>query len=43
MSSHPDPGNRAEIIRGAIERRFPDGVPPSLTVGRALAFPAANP
>jgi beta-barrel assembly-enhancing protease len=42
MSSHPDPGNRAEIIRRAIERRFPDGVPRTLTVGRALAFPTAN-
>lgn len=37
MSSHPDPGNREAVIRGAIERKFPDGVPASLTTGRAIA------
>lgn len=36
MSSHPDPGNRAALIRAAIERHFPDGVPPNLTMGRPL-------
>ncbi len=30
MSSHPDPGNRRERIRGLIEARFPEGVPESL-------------
>jgi len=36
MSSHPDPGNRSGIIRQAIERRFPSGVPESLTLGRRI-------
>jgi predicted Zn-dependent protease len=34
MSSHPDPGNREQVIQQAIERRFPDGVPSHLTLGR---------
>lgn len=33
MSSHPDPGNRAELIREAITRRFPDGVPDDYRLG----------
>ena len=36
MSSHPDPGNRAERIRQAITSRFPDGVPSNLTLGRTI-------
>jgi beta-barrel assembly-enhancing protease len=36
LSSHPDPGNREGIIQAAIERMFPDGVPPSLTEGQRL-------
>ena len=36
MSSHPDPGNRAERIRETIERHFPGGVPSNLTLGRPL-------
>lgn len=30
MSSHPDPGNRAERIKEAIQREFPAGVPEGL-------------
>jgi predicted Zn-dependent protease len=37
VSSHPDPGNREELIRAAIERRFPQGVPAELTLGRVFA------
>lgn len=33
MSTHPDPGNRKEVIQGAIERRFPEGVPSNLSTG----------
>jgi predicted Zn-dependent protease len=33
MSSHPDPGNRQEIIRRAIAELYPSGVPPELTKG----------
>lgn len=34
MSSHPDPGNREQVIREAIERRFPGGVPSNYTLGQ---------
>lgn len=34
MSSHPDPGNREQLIREAIERRFPNGIPPDFTLGQ---------
>lgn len=37
MSTHPDPGNRREVIAGAIERRFPNGVPNNLTLGARFA------
>ena len=38
MSTHPDPGNRRQIITAAIERLYPGGsVPASLTLGRRLA------
>lgn len=33
LSSHPNPGNREEVIRVEIEKRFPDGVPTNLTEG----------
>jgi len=36
MSSHPDPGNRREVIQRAIESRFPSGVPETLTLGRRI-------
>jgi predicted Zn-dependent protease len=37
LSSHPDPGNRQENIRGAIAKKFPGGVPSNLTVGRTIS------
>jgi hypothetical protein len=40
MSSHPDPGNRREIIQRAIDSRFPEGVPESLTLGRPIKLPS---
>jgi len=36
LSTHPDPGNRAERIRAEIARKYPSGVPPNLTEGRKL-------
>jgi beta-barrel assembly-enhancing protease len=36
MSSHPDPGNRSEVIQRAINSRFPNGVPETLTLGRTV-------
>ncbi len=42
MSTHPDPGNRAEQIRGQIKQHFPSGVPNNLTKGRPLESPAAT-
>ena len=27
LSTHPDPGNRTERIKGEIAKRFPSGVP----------------
>ena len=36
MSSHPNPGNRRAIIQGAIQSRFPSGVPENLTLGRRI-------
>jgi predicted Zn-dependent protease len=36
MSSHPDPGNRSEIIKQEIAKRFPQGVPKTLGTGRVL-------
>ncbi len=36
LSSHPDPGNRRELIQRAIDTRFPNGVPPHLTLGRSI-------
>ena len=36
MSSHPDPGNRREVIMRAIQSRYPSGVPETLTLGRRI-------
>jgi predicted Zn-dependent protease len=36
LSTHPDPGNRRARIQEAIDRRFPNGVPPELTRGREI-------
>lgn len=36
MSSHPDPGNRQQTISEAIAKRFPGGVPESLSLGREI-------
>jgi predicted Zn-dependent protease len=38
MSSHPDPGNRQETISAAIAKRFPEGVPESLSLGREITL-----
>jgi beta-barrel assembly-enhancing protease len=40
LSSHPDPGNRQETIREAIAKKFPGGIPSSLTLGRAIPPPS---
>jgi beta-barrel assembly-enhancing protease len=37
MSTHPDPGNRSQIIARAIEKRFPDGIPSNLSLGARFA------
>jgi predicted Zn-dependent protease len=34
LSSHPDPGNRAETLQQMIAETFPQGVPPKLEDGR---------
>ena len=39
LSSHPNPGNRQELIRRAIASHFPDGVPRNLTLGRGIQPP----
>lgn len=36
FSTHPDPGNRGELIRARIAQKFPGGVPDTLTVGRPI-------
>jgi len=36
-SSHPNPGNRTQVIQQEIAVRFPGGVPASLTTGPPLA------
>ena len=36
FSTHPDPGNRGELIRARIEQKFPGGVPATLTSGRPI-------
>lgn len=35
-STHPDPGNRADRIRQVIQKLYPQGVPPELTLGAPL-------
>ena len=37
LSTHPDPGNRAGKIEDEITRKFPQGVPSDLSLGRKLA------
>jgi predicted Zn-dependent protease len=37
MSSHPNPGNRQQVIAAAIARHFPNGVPSQLTLGERYA------
>ncbi len=37
LSTHPDPGNRSERIRDAINKQFPSGVPSNLSLGKELA------
>lgn len=32
-STHPNPGNRQQVIREAIDKQFPNGVPRNLTLG----------
>ncbi|MBD1842104.1 M48 family metalloprotease [Cyanobacteria bacterium FACHB-63] len=34
LSSHPDPGNRLQTLKAAIQKSFPQGVPPNLEDGR---------
>jgi predicted Zn-dependent protease len=41
-SSHPDPGNRAQAIRDEVSKRYPGGVPSSLTTGPSLGTPAST-
>lgn len=36
MSSHPNPGNREQVISAAIEKLYPNGVPRDLTNGTEL-------
>jgi hypothetical protein len=36
MSSHPDPGNREQVITDAIQKMFPSGIPTHLTKGATL-------
>jgi predicted Zn-dependent protease len=36
-SSHPNPGNRSEVIKKEIATRFPGGVPATLTTGPPLS------
>jgi predicted Zn-dependent protease len=33
MSTHPNPGNRREVIKHAIDEKYPNGVPEDLTRG----------
>jgi predicted Zn-dependent protease len=42
MSTHPDPGNRSQVITAAIERRFPNGIPGNLTMGARFASASAS-
>jgi predicted Zn-dependent protease len=42
LSSHPDPGNRAQAIRDEVAKRYPGGVPPALTTGPPLGGAGAS-
>jgi beta-barrel assembly-enhancing protease len=37
MSTHPNPGNRREVIKHAIDQKYPNGVPEDLTLGSRAA------
>ena len=43
MSTHPDPGNRRQVIEAAIHRNFPEGVPSHLTLGTSFASGSSEP
>jgi predicted Zn-dependent protease len=36
FSTHPNPGNRSQIIEQEIQKLYPNGVPPQVTTGRQL-------
>jgi predicted Zn-dependent protease len=36
LSSHPNPGNRAQILEELIAKKFPNGVPPTLSLGASF-------
>jgi predicted Zn-dependent protease len=36
FSTHPNPGNRTQVIEQEIQKLFPNGVPPQVTTGRDL-------
>lgn len=36
LASHPDPGNRIEMIRQKLAQKFPGGVPATLTMGETF-------
>ena len=36
MSTHPNPGNREQMIQTAIEKMYPNGVPRELTNGAEM-------
>lgn len=36
LSTHPDPGNRAEAIQEQLKQEYPNGLPPGLTKGAPL-------
>jgi beta-barrel assembly-enhancing protease len=38
LSTHPDPGNRQAVIQQAIEKKFPGGVPGTVTQGRPITL-----
>jgi predicted Zn-dependent protease len=38
LSTHPDPGNRTEVIGAEIARLYPQGLPANLTLGDSATF-----
>lgn len=38
MSSHPDPGNRIQVIEAEIAKLYPNGVPADLTLGQVVTL-----